>query len=358
MFTRILQISLITTVVTIANADDIVTEYEDPFYVGAGIGLSFLKPETNSIALTLIDDSDIAYKAMLGYEFNQHWAIEAFWSNLGEAVINSSAGSNLNVEYKAFGAGGLYHHVLDERWDVFIKLGVGRLENNVSGLNLQRVEDNFVYAGAGLNWNLSGNWYLRAEYEYFDTDAQLLSFNVIKRFGSANSKRINHLENRVNEQDKLLAAAAAGVPPVVMKKESNCEKYSIELHGVFFPRGSIELDQSSRKALDSIVNKLKSLPSDIRFEIRAHTDNVGTEMYNYALSLSRARNVRDYLYQQGIPLSRLDAEGFGEWRPRVGNETKAGRYRNRRAELVLIGLENHVDDISKCPDIISDPVLE
>ncbi len=357
MFTRILQLSLIAAVSSGIYADDTPLEHQDPFYVGAGFGISFLQPEANSIALTLTDDSDLAYKLLFGYEFDQHWAIEAFWSNLGEAVFSSSAGSNFNVEYKVFGVGGLYNHPLAEDWDVFIKLGAGRLENNVSGLNLQRVEDNFIYAGTGITWNMTGSWYLRAEYEYYDTDAQLLSFNVIKRFGSGNSRRINQLENRVNEQDKLLNAASLATPIIALNKETGCENFSIELHGVLFSRGSIELDQASRKSLDSVAEKMISLPSDIRFEIRAHTDNVGTEMYNYALSLSRARNVRDYLSQQGIPLGRIDAKGYGEWRPRDSNETEAGRDRNRRAELVLTGLENHVEDMSTCPDIISEPVL-
>jgi len=205
----------------------------------------------------------------------------------------------------------------------------------------------------GITWNMTGSWDLRAEYEYFDTDAQLLSFNVIKRFGSATSRRINRLENKINEQEKLLAASAVAA---IIKKQSECGEYSVELKGVVFLKNSIALTNESKSAIDSIIDKLKVLPTDIHFEVRAHTDNEGVKLYNYALSLSRARNVRDYLAEKGIELNRVDAQGYGEWRPRDTNDTEAGRQRNRRAELVLLGVEKYVDDTGSCPQPTSSPV--
>lgn len=356
MFTRAIQALLLTACLSSVNAADINHQHEDPIYVGLGLGMSFLQPETNSVALSLSEDSDIAYKLFAGYQFNNNWSLEAFWANLGEAVVSSTSGNNYNIEYKTFGAGGLYTYPLSDRWDIFAKAGAGRLENNVQGIAVERVEDYFIFGGVGVTWNMAGTWDLRAEYEYFDTDAQLLSINVIKRFGSGTSRRINKLEQRVDEQNAELAAvtAVAAAPG----KQSNCENFSVELHGVLFPTGSIELNAESLKALDSVVAEMRSMPADIRFEIRAHTDNRGTELYNYTLSLSRARNVRDYLVMKGIPRSYIDANGYGEWRPRASNDSEAGRNRNRRAELVVIGLEKYVDDVGSCPNSISDTVQQ
>jgi OOP family OmpA-OmpF porin len=355
MFTRATPALLLVACISSVSAADHGDRFEDPVYIGLGIGMSFLQPETNSVALTLTEDSDIAYKLFAGYRFNKNWSVEGFWANLGEATINATTGENYAIEYKTFGAGGLYNHTLSERWDVFVKAGAGRLENNVRGIAVERVEDYFIYGGLGISWNMVGTWDLRAEYEYFDADAQLLSINLIKRFGSGTSRRIDQLEQRVDQQNAKFATAAA-TATLVPKKQSGCENFSVELHGVFFSSGSIELNEDSKKALDSIVEKMLSLPADIRFEIRAHTDNSGSELYNYALSLSRARNVRDYLVIKGIPQSRIDANGYGEWRPRASNDTEEGKRKNRRAELVLTGLEKYVDDVGSCPDVMSDPV--
>jgi len=354
MFTRATQALLLTACLSSANAAEMNPQHEDPIYVGLGLGLSFLQPETNSVALTLSEDSDIAYKLFAGYQFNKNWALEAFWANLGEAVVSSTTGSSFNVEYKTFGAGGLYRYPLSDRWDIFAKAGAGRLENNVRGIAVERVEDYFIFGGVGVTWNMTGTWDLRAEYEYFDTDAQQLSINVIKRFGSGTSRRIDKLERRVDEQNAELAAVTSVA--VIADKQPGCENFSVELEGVYFPTGSIELNAESMNALDSVVDKMQSIPADVRFEIRAHTDNSGTELYNYTLSLSRARNVRDYLVMKGIPQSRIDANGYGEWRPRASNDTETGKRSNRRAELVLIGLEKYVDDVRSCPDVMSEPV--
>ena len=50
-------------------------------------------------------------------------------------------------------------------------------------------------------------------------------------------------------------------------------------------------------------------------------------------------------------LSRIEAQGYGEWRPVESNDTEAGRDANRRAELVLIGLEKDVEDTGSCPKL-------
>jgi len=353
MFIRSLQALLIVTCLSSAYAD-VNNEYQDPFYVGLGVGLSFLEPVSNSVALTLTEDSDFAYKVFAGYAVDERWSIEAFWANLGNAQLGST-GTTIDIEYKAFGVGGLYYYPLNNRWRVFAKAGVGRLSNKALGVALERIEDNFIYAGAGITWNMVGTWDLRAEYEYFDTDAQLLSFNVIKRFGSETSRRIKKLENKIDEQEKLLTASFIAA---VAKKQPECGIYAVELKGVIFESRSIALTVESKKAIDSIVDKLRVLPQDIRFELRAHTDDTGTETYNYNLSLARARNVRDYFAEKGITLHRIDAQGYGEWRPRDANETTAGRYQNRRAELVLLGVEKYVDDTSSCPQHTSKPVMQ
>ena len=98
------------------------------------------------------------------------------------------------------------------------------------------------------------------------------------------------------------------------------------------------------------------LPEGIKFEVRAHTDDIGTELYNYTLSLARARVVRDYFAEHGIALSRIDAQGYGEWRPKKSNKTQSGRYVNRRAELILLGVEKYVENTETCPALATPSV--
>ena len=73
--------------------------------------------------------------------------------------------------------------------------------------------------------------------------------------------------------------------------------------------------------------------NNTRATIEGHTDSVGTDEYNQALSERRANAVRNELIMRyGIAASRLTAVGFGESQPVASNNTAAGRAQNRRID--------------------------
>jgi outer membrane protein OmpA-like peptidoglycan-associated protein len=65
----------------------------------------------------------------------------------------------------------------------------------------------------------------------------------------------------------------------------------------------------------------------------AHTDNIGTEEYNLDLSERRARSVKTYLVQQGVPPPSIRFKGMGYSMPLEDNSTDEGRAKNRRVEF-------------------------
>ncbi len=69
--------------------------------------------------------------------------------------------------------------------------------------------------------------------------------------------------------------------------------------------------------------------------LAGHTDNTGTEKYNDALSVRRAKAVGSYLTgERGIPPNRLIVKGYGESAPIATNDTAEGRAKNRRVEIL------------------------
>jgi outer membrane protein OmpA-like peptidoglycan-associated protein len=72
-----------------------------------------------------------------------------------------------------------------------------------------------------------------------------------------------------------------------------------------------------------------------RVTVEGHTDDVGSDDYNLALSERRARAVAAFLVQHGVPHDRVTARGFGKTRPVAPNDGDAGRRKNRRVELVI-----------------------
>ena len=357
VFCRTLSACLIALYANAALAESSDGATDSPFYIGLGGGVSFLEPETDSVALSLEEDRDIGYKLFGGYRFDSNLGIEIFWADLGTAELGSSSGSTSSVDYSAYGIGAVYQYPLNQHWSLIGKAGLGRLDNDADGVDIDVVNENFVFIGVGANWNFASSWDLRAEYEYFDSDTQFLSLNLVRRFGAGSNRRVDELERQIAEQERELAELAAVVaatgtaksapvtPPVA---QIACIEGPIELQGVDFAYRSVELSEASMRALDTVIARIRTLPRDVRIEVRAHTDDIGTETYNYVLSLSRARNVRDYMVQQGISLERIDAEGYGELHPLVSNATEAGRERNRRAELVLLGLDKYTAGRGDC----------
>ncbi len=127
--------------------------------------------------------------------------------------------------------------------------------------------------------------------------------------------------------------------------EDGCpEKGRVSLEGnaikiterIYFETGRDTIQQRSFGLLDEIASVLQSNPQLKKVRIEGHTDNIGNELTNLRLSQARADAVRTYLIQAGVEAARLEARGFGESYPLVGNDTEDGRAQNRRVEFIIV----------------------
>ena len=107
------------------------------------------------------------------------------------------------------------------------------------------------------------------------------------------------------------------------------------LDNVYFDVNKANLREASYKELNELV-KYMERRSHIRVEIAGHTDNTGDKANNQKLSQQRANSVKQYLVNNGIDPSRVEAKGYGESRPVANNNTEKGRQKNRRTEVHII----------------------
>jgi outer membrane protein OmpA-like peptidoglycan-associated protein len=119
--------------------------------------------------------------------------------------------------------------------------------------------------------------------------------------------------------------------------QSSTNKYlrTFSLQNITFEIGSWELKPSSFPALDSLVAEMNTKIGMV-IEIAGHTDDVGTEEDNMALSQKRAETIYEYLVDKGIEPSRVTPIGYGESSPLANNATNEGRSLNRRIEVRVI----------------------
>jgi OOP family OmpA-OmpF porin len=89
--------------------------------------------------------------------------------------------------------------------------------------------------------------------------------------------------------------------------------------------------------LQKAVDFVKKYP-DYKVSIEGHTDSIGSVNYNQRLSERRAAAVREYLLKHGVADgARMKARGYGKSKPIADNSTAAGRFKNRRVEILILG---------------------
>lgn len=144
------------------------------------------------------------------------------------------------------------------------------------------------------------------------------------------NKRIFHSENVSTSANGSYASVTRNITVKVIKYQA-----SVILNNCFYETNKAELVPASFAELNLVAAFLKENP-EIKIEVAGHTDNVGSDASNQALSLNRANSVRNYLISHGVAADRLVSRGYSFHKPIATNATPEGRAQNRRTEMVVI----------------------
>jgi chemotaxis protein MotB len=159
--------------------------------------------------------------------------------------------------------------------------------------------------------------------------------------------------NHLQTLDQQLNGALAGEPVVISTQET-----SSGVSGLFKQSGTITLTSSADYLYPSgdwrlrpgapVLMKLVPIFRNLQhttITVVGYTDNtpIGPPLQrmgintNTDLSLKRASEVVAFFQSQGVNPNLLNAKGFGEAYPVASNDTREGRARNRRVDIVLMG---------------------
>lgn len=134
-----------------------------------------------------------------------------------------------------------------------------------------------------------------------------------------------------NELDKC-----PHTPPKFKVDSTGClVEQTVALQNVNFEFGSDKLTEGAKTILDGIAASLLA-QTTVKVQVTGHTDSLGPQSYNLALSQRRAKSVLSYLVEKGVEATRLSADGEGEFSPIASNDTEAGRAQNRRVEFKIL----------------------
>ena len=104
---------------------------------------------------------------------------------------------------------------------------------------------------------------------------------------------------------------------------------------VLFETGKHELKEEGVLAIKALAEQMKNLQKGT-ITVEGHTDDVGSDTTNKALSQKRAASVAAALRDAiNKPAFKWKEMGYGETNPIVGNDTDENRAKNRRVEILV-----------------------
>jgi len=129
--------------------------------------------------------------------------------------------------------------------------------------------------------------------------------------------------------DGAVAASKPAAPnPMANKVVFNAD--------TFFDFDKAIVKPEGKKLLDQVAAQAGTINLETIIAV-GYTDWIGSDAYNLKLSQRRAAAVKAYLVSKGVDANRIYTEGKGKANPIAPNTTAAGRAKNRRVEIEIVG---------------------
>ncbi len=142
--------------------------------------------------------------------------------------------------------------------------------------------------------------------------------------------------NRMDKQQKELQQELANQAKVEQTTDQNgLQAIKVTFDGgILFPTNGTTLSTQAKADLTRFAQSVIGNPNT-NIQIYGFTDNTGSMAANEKVSTGRAKSVESFLANQGVPVTRLSAEGIPMADYVASNDTPAGRAQNRRVEIYI-----------------------
>jgi outer membrane protein OmpA-like peptidoglycan-associated protein len=296
------------------------------WYVGADAGANYMQDPGSATNA----DSDWGWVGLAQFGYN-------YGGPKAEFEVGYRA--NDSIDSWSTMVNGIYEFMPNGKWHPFLGAGIGWawLDGDFSGNGARNSDNQFAYQGiAGVAYDLSTNWALKAQYRYFATldadvgtansgDADYDNHSILLGFTYKFAKPAP-----VVAPTPVAAPAPAPAPAPVAKPAPAPQKNFL----VFFDFNKADITPQAASVISQAVAAAKA-GNAAKVDLTGHADRSGSDKYNMALSLKRANAVKASMVKQGIPADQISVVAKGESQPLVSTPDGVREPQNRRVEIVL-----------------------
>jgi peptidoglycan-associated lipoprotein len=105
---------------------------------------------------------------------------------------------------------------------------------------------------------------------------------------------------------------------------------------IYFDFDKFNIREDMKENIEIASEKVEKLPNGTVIKIEGNCDEWGTDEYNYALGLKRAKSVKDALKANGVEGKKLKLISYGESNPACSGHNDECWAKNRRVEFKVL----------------------
>ncbi len=311
-------------------------------YLFGGLGWSHIDDDdlVSDVEGTSVDshENKFGFKVGAGYDFNEYFGLSAAFLYFVKQTCIFSGGDYDGVESslrtQGLGITATLGYPVTDWLTPYLRFGAGWFHGKAKyyGDNISESESDSRIApmvGAGLQFNLTDNFALTAEYERI--------FNAVEIADEKPDYDLVTIGFKYN-----FGCAAAPVAPVTTT-ERVTETHTLDA-GILFPFDGSVLSDEGKQAVSDIIAGSADI-DNAAYSVYGFTDRLGSDAYNQTLSEKRANAVADELTADGVT-NIVNVQGFGKSNPVTGDQCDSVKGRkalidclqpDRRVEVQVVG---------------------
>jgi outer membrane protein OmpA-like peptidoglycan-associated protein len=192
--------------------------------------------------------------------------------------------------------------------------------------------------GGGWEFHFAENWTSKFEYNHIDYGSARIPYPSTSNSLALQHFRVSDHENVVKVGINYLFGGEEAPPPPAPPPPPPPAPPPppVKTFIVFFDFDKSNLTAEAQSVVTEAVKAAKS-GGFVKVLITGHTDTVGSDSYNQALSVRRAEAVKDDMVSQGMDGSQISIEGKSFHDPLVATGPGVREPQNRRAVIDLGG---------------------